>query len=365
MDLRTHATRVAILVILSLALGPRLVTARAQVAAPLPMHGQKLQIVGGLANIHQYVRNEEPFWTQELSRLTGGKYSAEIVPFDRAGVPGELMLQLMELGVVPFGTALLSLSSSQIPALGALDLAGLNPDISTLRRHLTAFRPRLQRLLREQSSVELLAVYIYPAQVLFCKRPFADLGDLQGRRIRISSPTQADLVSALGATPVLIGFSQIVANMQSGNTECAVTGAMSGNIIGLHEVSSHYHPLPFSWGIAIFGANREAWNALPADLRALLRREIPRLEANIWAESERETAEGMACNRGDANCTTGRKGAMKEVAYTAADARQVQDILRNTVIPRWLQRCNQACKELWDSTIGAVRPATLQRPAER
>lgn len=328
------------------------------------MQGQKLQIVGGLANIHQYVRNEEPFWTQELSRLTGGKYNAEIAPFDRAGVPGELMLQLMELGVVPFGTALLSLSSSQIPALGALDLAGLNPDIPTLRRHLAAFRPRLQRLLHEQ-SVELLAVYIYPAQVLFCKRPFADLNDLQGRRIRISSPTQADLVSALGATPVLVGFSQIMANMQSGNTECAVTGAMSGNIIGLHEVSSHYNRQPFSWGIAIFGANLEAWNALPADLKALLRREIPKLEANIWAESERETAEGLACNRGEPTCTTGRKGHMKEVATTRADIDRVQSILRDTVIPRWLQRCTQSCKELWDNTIGPVRQAAVQRSGPR
>jgi hypothetical protein len=92
-------------------------------ATPTPAPGeQKLRVVGGLAGVHQYVRNEEPFWTQELSRLTGGKYTAEIAPFDRSGVPGEEMLRLMELGVVPFGTALMSLSASQQPLLGALDL---------------------------------------------------------------------------------------------------------------------------------------------------------------------------------------------------------------------------------------------------
>jgi TRAP-type C4-dicarboxylate transport system substrate-binding protein len=324
-------------------------------ATPTPAPGeQKLRVVGGLAGVHQYVRNEEPFWTQELSRLTGGKYTAEIAPFDRSGVPGEEMLRLMELGVVPFGTALMSLSASQQPILGALDLAGLNPDVATLRRNLGAFRPYLQKTLREKHSIELLAVYIYPAQVLFCKRIFSGLNDLEGRRIRVSSPTQADMVSALGAVPILSGFNQIMANMQSGNTECAITGTMSGNTIGLHEVTHYYHPMPISWGLAIFGANTNAWNALPSDLRMLLGREISKLEVQIWAESERETAEGLACNRGDPSCTSNRKGAMKEVSATGADAQKMQDILRTVVIPRWMQRCNHRCKDMWDQTIGAA-----------
>lgn len=330
------------------------VSAWAQTApAPAP-GGQKLRIVGGLAGVHQYVRNEEPFWTQELPRLTGGKYTADISPFDRSGVPGDEMLRLMELGVVPFGTAILNLSASQHPLLGALDLAGLNPDMVSLRRNLGVFRPYLQKTLRDKHNVELLAVYTYPAQVLFCKRAFSGLNDLAGRRIRVSAPTQADMVSALGAVPIVSSFNQIMANMQSGNTECAITGTMSGNTIGLHEVTQYYHPMPVNWGLAIFGANAHAWNALPSDLRTVLARELPRLETAIWSESERETAEGLACNRGDVSCTRNRKGAMKEVPPTSVDAQKMQEILRTVVIPRWMQRCNQRCKDMWDHTIGAV-----------
>eukprot|EP01034_Spumella_vulgaris_P030543 gene30543-37782_t len=42
-----------------------------------------LRVVGGLADLSQYTRREEPFWTRELPRLSGGRYIAEIVPFDR------------------------------------------------------------------------------------------------------------------------------------------------------------------------------------------------------------------------------------------------------------------------------------------
>ena len=63
--------------------------------------------------------------------------------------------------------------------------AVLNPtDLASLRRNVDAYRPQLARLLRERHGVELLALYIYPAQVLFCRQPFRDLGDLSGRRVR-------------------------------------------------------------------------------------------------------------------------------------------------------------------------------------
>src|SRR5881394_3277993 len=269
---------------------------QAQSDAPI-----RLRIVGGLAGVNQFTRHEEPFWTQELGKLSGGRVSAEIVPFDRAGIRGQEMLRLMQLGVVPFGTALLSLSATQDPVFGAPDLAGLNPDMPSVRKTVAAFRPFLEKSLRER-GIELLAVYAYPAQVVFCNKPFTSLADLATRRIRTSSPPQADLVEALGGVPVQTGFADIMANMKSGNIECAITGTMSGNTIGLPEVTTHVHSMAINWGLSIFGANAAAWNALPPDVRTRLREELPKLEQAIWAEAERETGEGIACNTGSASC---------------------------------------------------------------
>ena len=344
----TRAWRVTAALCSALALGNPI--AAAEPAPPL-----RLQIVGGLASLNQFTRNEEPFWTRELARLSGGKFDADIVPFDRAGVPGADMLRMMQLGVVPFGTTLLSALATQRPQFSAPDLAGLNPTMASLKKSLAAFRPYLQNELRERHGVEALAVYIYPAQVFFCAKPLARLDDLAGRRVRVSSPTQADLVKALGGVPVLTGFAQIMASMASHNTECAITGTMSGNTLGLHEVTSHVHALPITWGLAVFGANRAAWEALPPDLRVLLSRELPKLEAAIWAESERETAEGMACNTGASSCRSGRKGNMTEVAVSAQDERRRQTLFKDTILPRWLARCGGPCADLWNQTVGSAQ----------
>lgn len=347
---RAHLATLAFIALGGLIAVPQV---HAQAAKVQPAQ-QTLRIVGGLAGLNQYTRNEEPFWTREVARLTGGKYTAEIVPFDRAGVPGPEMLRLMQLGVVPFGTALLSNVSSQTPDLAAPDLAGLNPDVASLRKNLAAFRPYMEKTLRERHGVELLAVYTYPAQVVFCKKPMSNLADLAGRKVRVSSATQSDFVTALKATPVLVGLNQIVPSLNNGNVDCAITGSMSGNTLGLHEITSHIYAMPITWGLALFGANHTAWTDLPADLRSRLAMELPKLEAAIWAESERETAEGFACNRGVGTCSSGRTGRMTEVSISAQDDARRKELLSSTVLPNWLQRCNGRCTDLWNQTIGMV-----------
>ncbi len=315
----------------------------------------KLRVVGGLATLTQFTRWEEPFWSKELARLSGGRFSADIVAFDRAGIPGPEMLRLLQMGVVPFGTTLMSSLSAKYPQYTAPDLAGLNPDMASLKTSLAAFRPYLEKTLRDQHGIEVLAIYTYPAQVIFCEKPLTGLADLSGRRIRVSSAGQADFVGALGGIPVNIPFAQIVSSLREGNIECAITGAMSGNTLDLPSMTSHLYPMPLTWGLAIFGANRAAWIALPPDLRALLRQELPKLEAAIWEESARDIEQGLACNGGTSACQRGTMGRMAIVPVPVADERRRQEIFLSTVLPRWLQRCGAPCAEVWSQTIGPAR----------
>lgn len=335
----------------ALAAGLYAAPAQAQATAPEYL----FRVVGGLAGVNQYTQWEEPFWTRELPRMSGGRFKADIVPFDRAGVPAEDMLRLLQLGVVPFGTVLLSSLTAQYPEYTAPDLAGLNPDMASARATVQAFRPFLEKNLRQQHGVQLLALYVYPAQVVFCKKALDSLADLAGRRVRVSSAGQADFVEALGAKAVHTPFAQIVAHVESGSVDCAITGTLSGNGLGLHQVTSHLHGMPLSWGMAMFVANQSAWEALPVDLRTLLGRELPKLEEVIWAQSESDTSRGIACNTGQAACSQGRRGTMVLVPATSRDERQRQDIFATSVLPRWLQRCGQRCAEVWSQTLGPAR----------
>lgn len=330
-----------------------------QPAPPVAPPELRLRVVGGLAGLTQHTQFEAPFWTRDLPRLSHGRFRADIVPFDRAGVPGTEMLRLMQLGVVPFGTVLMSSLAVQYPQYAAVDLPGLHPDMGQLRASLEVFRPHLEKALRDEMGIELLALYAYTAQVLFCKQPLKELADLRDRRVRVSSAAQGDFFGALQARPQRLPFAQVAASMASGASDCAVTGAMSGNSIGLHRHSTHLYPMPITWGVAIFGANRAAWQALPDDLRTLLLAELPRLELAIWRSAEHETEQGVACNVGSPRCTAGRQGAMKLVPVTKQDEARRDDILRTVVLPSWLQRCGAQCADIWQRTIGLARGIAL------
>lgn len=329
-------------------------------ACALPVSAQehaatiRLKIIGGLAGVSQYTRHEAPFWLERIPQLTQGRVQVEIAPFDRSGIRGSDMLHLMRLGVVPFGTLILAIAGADEPELTGSDLAGLNPDMQHLRRNVAAFRPVFTRILRERYEMEVLAVYTYPAQVLFCTRALSGLADLVGRRIRASSVAQADMVEALGGIPVVIPFAEIVPEIRRGAVECAITGAMSGNAIGLSDVTSHLHAMAFSWGISVFAAHRSSWEALPEGLRATIRSGLATLETQVWAAAEEETTQGMACNSGQGTCTAGRRGNMRVVPVSPADEARRRHVLTRTVLPRWLERCGEDCAEAWNRHLAAA-----------
>ena len=279
--------------------------------------------------------------------------SGELRPVDPA-IAGRLLLSglnQMSRWHRPGG----KLSAQTMPPIRVTDTPGGEAfnsnaviDIGALRRAVAHWRPRLETVLRERFGVRLLAVYTYPAQVVFCRDPFRGLSDLVGRRVRTSSVGQSELVETLGGTPVVIPFSEIVPAMRSGVVACAITGAGSGNAIGLHEVSTHISRLGVSWGVSVFAANQAAWDALPEAVRQQLERGLAELQAQVWDGADQETQDGFECNAGRPTCANGRPGRMTIVEERWEDDARRLRLLRDTVVPNWVERCGQGCAEAWN-----------------
>lgn len=325
-------------------------SARAQVA-PAEF---KISVVGGLAGVSQYTNYEQPFWTNRIPELTNGRLSAEIQPSDQSGIRGQEMLRLLQLGVIQYGTVLLPLASVNDPILAAPDLTGLEPDLDTLRRAIAGFRPFLTEMLADTYGIEVLALYVYPAQVLFCRDAFQSLRDLKGRRIRTANFTQDIFVEALGAVPFQVPFAQIVEVMKARTADCAITGTMSGNSIGLHELTSYISPAALSWGVSVFAANKSAWRTIPPDLQDIVRANLQKLEREIWDAAQRDTDEGIVCNTGQASCVNGKRGKMIEVPFSEADRGLLRQIVEGRIVPSWIANCGDTCIDLWNRTIGPI-----------
>ena len=317
----------------------------------------ELSIVGGLAGVTQFTRFEKPFWESEITERSGGRIVATIRPFDGGGLRGQEMLQLLRLGVVPYGNVLLSLVSADEPELDAPDLPLVNPDMERLRETVGLYRQHMSDILRDRYGIVLLGIYAYPAQVIYCEDAFSGLDDLAGRNIRTSAVGQSDLMNSLGAVPIILPFAKIVSALESDVADCAVTGTLSGYEVGLAEITSHLHPMAINWGVSFFGANEAAFDALPPDIRAVIREGVADLEARIWEQAEIDPARGIACNTRSDACSDPGRGAMTLVDAPADEVRRA-DLLREVVLPRWVDRCGRACVDAWNAHLAAATGVT-------
>jgi len=325
--------------------------AAAREQSPLPrLH---LKVVGGLGDAQQFAQYEEPFWNRQLAEHSGGRITAEVSAFDAIGLRGPEVLQLMRLGVIAFGTLSLNLIASEDPEAAGVDLVGMNPDIASLRRSVDAYRETLATLYRERYGIEILAVWTYPAQVLFCNRPIAGLRDVAGLRVRVAGVTHADFVEGLGGIGVALPFAGMGDALRRKVVDCAITAAMSGYRLGLQHAATHVHSMTLSWGPNILAVNRATWQSLDPAARDFLKRELATLEAAIWDSAERGSREGIACLTGSGgSCTVGKPGHLRLVPTRGEDTALLRKALVGTVLPRWAERCGAECVESWNGTVG-------------
>jgi TRAP-type C4-dicarboxylate transport system substrate-binding protein len=323
----------------------------------LPASGQELpdvhlKVVGGLGQTIQFKNFEEPFWSKQLAERSGGHITAEVTPWDQFGIKGAELLQFTRLGAIMLSTVSLSQIASEDPEAAGVDLAGLNQDVPTLRRSINAYLPTLRDLYRERYGLELLAVWSYPAQVIFCNRPISGLADLKGVKVRVASAMHSDFVEGLGGIGVTIPFDGLMDGLKKHVADCAITAAMSGYRLGLYNATTHLDTTTVSWGPYVLFANRAAWERFDPKVRDFLTAQIDELSGKLWDAAEQETQEGIACLTGHGTCSSGSPGSMKLVATTDDDRKLVRQSFTKVVSPRWSDRCGAECIKNWNETIG-------------
>jgi TRAP-type C4-dicarboxylate transport system substrate-binding protein len=321
----------------------------------------QLKIVGGLSNLTAYNDYEKPFWTKTVPERSKGQITAEIKGFNDMGLKGPELLRLMSQGVIDFGTATLSYFASDNPINEAIDLAGLAPDVKTARSETEAFEPVYAKLYGEGSSVKLLGISPYPAQVLFCNADVNSLADLKGKKVRTSSRTQADFVQALGGASVTLAFGEVVPALQNKVVDCAITGSLSGYSAKWYEVSTHLFALPINWNQQIHAVNQKAWDKLDPKVRDFLQTNIKTLVNDIWDAAARQTQEGYDCNTGAAGCPNPVRGKMKLVQPTDADRALLKKLLQEQILPKWAARCSDSCVASFNDTVGKQLGLTAKK----
>jgi TRAP-type C4-dicarboxylate transport system substrate-binding protein len=136
----------------------------------------------------------------------------------------------------------------------------------------------------------ILGYYIYPLQVAWSSKKLTSLAELKGRKMRVTSPEQAEFVRRFGATPVTIGPAEVPSALDRGIVDGVYTAAAGGGRIWKDLLKYVYDAGP-NFFDALFVVNRAAFEKLPADMQALMRKLSA--EAASWITEEQFKDEGM------------------------------------------------------------------------
>jgi TRAP-type C4-dicarboxylate transport system substrate-binding protein len=305
----------------------------------------------------QFTRVDQPMLRDGLKAKSNGAIEVKLSAWPEMGLTGPEVLRLVRAGQVDIGAAPLSTVSGDVPFLDGVDLAGLHPDIGIARRTANALVPQANKEL-ERFGSRIIAVYPFPAQVIFCRQQVASLADLKGRKVRTFGASLNDFVSAVGGQPVSIGFPEVYSALERGVADCAVTGTGSGNAAKWYEVTRYIYNLPVGWAVAGYFVNVRWWSSLDQATRDLISTTMKDVENAQWTLGAEATQDGLDCNAGKAeSCkihTLVKERPMIVTDATAEDKVTLKKIVETAILPGWVKRCGARCGDIYNEIVAPI-----------
>ena len=108
-------------------------------------------------------------------------------------------------------------------------------------------------------------------------KPIRTPDDFRGMKLRVPvSPLWTSMFNDLGASPASINFSEVYSALQTKIVDGQENPLAVIDAAKLYEVQSYCSMTNHMWDGFYFLANRRAWDALPADARTIVARELDR-----------------------------------------------------------------------------------------
>ncbi|GGB09398.1 TRAP transporter substrate-binding protein [Allosediminivita pacifica] len=313
----------------------------------------EINVVGNLGTTTQSRLLEAPFWAEGVTELSDGQITARFRPRNELGLEGPETFGLLADGVMNITNGALGHQSGRDPISDGNDLAGMTTSFDEFEAASESFLPVLQDYYRENLGLQLISLLSFQSQVLYCRDEFAGLQDVEGKRIRTSGASQADFISYLGGSPIDMSFGEVQQALDQGVIDCGITGTLGGYTSHWYEGASYIYSLPINFGAQAYVANAEWWDGLPSEVREFLETEINALTDEMWALNRKENEEGLLCNS-TGPCEWGEPAGLTLVEPTEEDYALQKTAFEEGVLPSWIERCGEECREGFAETIAPV-----------
>lgn len=206
-------------------------------------------------------------WCQEVEKRTGGRVKVNYFPGGALTKPARTY-DGVKSRIADIGLTFAGYTRGRFPLTEVFSVPlGIKTGYQgtkTANAYYKHFKPK------EFDEVKVLYLHTSPPHHLFAKKQVTKLEDLKGMKIR-SGGDVATLVKALGGAPVSMPMSEAYDALSKGVVDGIVSPFEPMKGFRLAEVVNHATIMEeFYAGLAFVVMNKDKWNALPADIQAII-----------------------------------------------------------------------------------------------
>jgi len=213
---------------------------------------------------------------ERIRRATNGRFDLQIFPNGQLGTDSDMLSQVRS-GAIQFYTASGLVLSTLVPvtAINAVGFA-----FTDYRQVWPAMDGELGAAIRAAIAKSGLRAMdkifdIGFREITSASRPVNGPADLDGFKIRIpASQLGVSMFKALGAAPATLNFSEVYTALQTRVVEGQENPLSIIDTAKLYEVQKYCAMTNHMWDGFWFLANGRAWDQLPADIQAIVQREL-------------------------------------------------------------------------------------------
>ena len=196
----------------------------------------------------------------------------------------------------------------------------------------------MARELYADYNMFLVGWWVHGPESLSSSKPLASVKDLEGWKFRSPPGMETDIFANLGASPVVMDFTEVFTALESGVIDGADTSNLSVNkSLGLYDVVDHatypgFHSMPADH----FAMRLDQWESFPDDIKRIIEvawqktafRDSLAIEVDIARTANEMRAAGKTLHAwSDADRKAFRAGAVKAWDAYAGDSEKAKAIV--------------------------------------
>ncbi len=229
-------------------------------------------------------------WADKISEATGGHVKIVIYPSSQLAAAADVG-EMVETGGVDIGWLFTPFYKGQFPLTEVASVPMVGFDNGTMATNvLWDLYEKYPELQKEWSRYKLLNMYGIPASIFGTTgKPVTTPADLKGLVLRTPAGLVTDLVTKLGASPVVMAPPDMYEALEKNNINGYIFEPAGIQNFKLQEVTDYYTELPIYIGIFGLVMNWDKWNALPPEYQAAIE-SVSYREGSLAASADMQAA---------------------------------------------------------------------------